>query len=255
MSTKRALHTATPLLDGRVLVVGGANGENSALASAEIYDPKSQGFTSAGSLIAARKGHTATRLLDGRVLVVGGADDKNAALASAESYDPKTNRFTSAASLTAARTGHATTLLSDGRVLVVGGKAEAGAEVYDPKNNSFALAGLMSTPRASHTATALPDGAALVAGGEGIGALLASSELFQLQSPGFECVGSAECHSYACLDGVCCDTICDAVESCNTCARDKGAPADGTCSPLHGRSVKPLIGASIEGFCCPWAIG
>jgi len=77
-------HTATLLLDGTVLVAGGYTGEGGALASAELYDPRSGSWTTTASMIEARGGYTATLLLDGRVLVAG----ESGAPGSAELYDP-----------------------------------------------------------------------------------------------------------------------------------------------------------------------
>jgi N-acetylneuraminic acid mutarotase len=71
MGGARAFHTATPLLDGEILVLGGKDGRR-LLASAERYDPAKNGWTSAGSLRIARWLHTATLLSGRRVLVVGG---------------------------------------------------------------------------------------------------------------------------------------------------------------------------------------
>jgi hypothetical protein len=82
MATARTRHTATLLPNGRVLVVGGIDGD-SALASAEMYDPTAGTFTSAGSMSEARDDATATLLPDGRVLICGGSAD-----ASAELYTP-----------------------------------------------------------------------------------------------------------------------------------------------------------------------
>src|SRR5207247_2408073 len=72
MATARYVHTATRLLDGTVLVAGGAGTSGFALATAEVYDPASGTWSRAGRMAAARYGHTATRLPDGRVLVAGG---------------------------------------------------------------------------------------------------------------------------------------------------------------------------------------
>ena len=141
LNTARSYHTATLLLDGKVLVVGGAN--TVALASAELYDPASGTWSFTGSLNTARYGHTATLLLDGKVLVVGGAVN-SVALASAEIYDPTTGTWAATADLTDARFGHTATLLSTGKVLVAGGGAErlvGSTEVYDPATGTWSFAG------------------------------------------------------------------------------------------------------------------
>ena len=66
----RARHTATKLLDGRVLVAGGLGG--TALATAEIYDPSSGTFSTTGAMAVTRYDHEAILLYDGRVLIAGG---------------------------------------------------------------------------------------------------------------------------------------------------------------------------------------
>ena len=80
MATARSSHAATLLPNGRVLIVGGSDGDH-ALASAELYDPATGTFSSAGSMSKARDGATATLLPDGRVLICGGSAD-------AEVYTP-----------------------------------------------------------------------------------------------------------------------------------------------------------------------
>src|SRR6185436_15754676 len=98
----RVGHTATSLVDGRVLVVGGANG-NGTLASAEIFDPMTATFVPAGSLGTPRVWHTATRLAGGQVLIAGGSDASGAALDTAELFVPSSGGFTPLPPMHAAR--------------------------------------------------------------------------------------------------------------------------------------------------------
>jgi N-acetylneuraminic acid mutarotase len=82
--------SATLLLDGRVLVVGGAS-STKVVASAELYDPSKGTWTATASMTETRLGHTATRLPNGTVLVAGGyraSAGGTSWLASAELYDP-----------------------------------------------------------------------------------------------------------------------------------------------------------------------
>ena len=92
-------HTTTLLEDGRVLVVGGNKSPSGKHVTAEIYNPSTESWSSAGSMADKRgAGHTATRLEDGRVLVVGDNDE-----ALAELYDPSTGEWSSAGVMLEAR--------------------------------------------------------------------------------------------------------------------------------------------------------
>ena len=82
MITGRDTHTATLLLNGKVLIAGGSNLDKS-LASAELYDPATATFSATGNMVAARYAATATLLQDGRVLVAGGGLDASATHATA----------------------------------------------------------------------------------------------------------------------------------------------------------------------------
>jgi len=74
LTVPRIEHTATTLLDGRVLIIGGRNSLGTILSAAEIFDPATQNSTAIASLATPRVGHTATVLKDGRVLIAGGSD-------------------------------------------------------------------------------------------------------------------------------------------------------------------------------------
>ncbi|HEY5434931.1 MAG TPA: kelch repeat-containing protein, partial [Candidatus Limnocylindrales bacterium] len=192
MITPRSGFAALLLPDGKVLAMGGMNG-NTALASAELYDPGTETWTVTGSMVShAGTGFgynhfTATLLRDGKVLVAGGMNGFDL-LASAELYDPGTGTWTATGSMLTPRSGHTATLLPDGTVLVAGGQPRspvASAELYDPSTGTWTATGSMGTIRAQHTATLLSDGRVLVAGGifdprnAGMGSsLLTSAELY-----------------------------------------------------------------------------
>lgn len=203
----RGTTTAALLADGRALVSGGGVG-TIALAAAELYDPKTNGWTATGALNQARRGHQAVVLRDGRVLVAGGIAE-GSLLASAELFDPVAGTWSRTAPMAMPRLGHSLTLLSDGRVLAAGGTAlesgaeagggqtirpEASAEIYDPKSGRWAPGGAMASPRFEHTATSLGNGRVLITGGLGPGdgrvRPLASTELYDPAANAF--VGSTD---------------------------------------------------------------
>jgi len=77
LEVRRERHTATLLPDGRVLIVGGTGARTDdftdlSIAEAEVRDPYSGKFASAGQAAVPRSLHTATLLDDGRVLITGG---------------------------------------------------------------------------------------------------------------------------------------------------------------------------------------
>jgi hypothetical protein len=202
MTVPRSTHTATPLRDGRVLLVGGLTGGLTPTSTAEFYDPRTGTFSPTGSMEAPRYGHTATLLADGRVLVAGGYGTTGAYLASAEVYDPATGRFTPTGPLATARFGHTATLLANGKVLVAGGMSDGtsyprSAELYDPATGRFAAAGDMAAPRYLATATLLETGEVLVAGGDVLGPPAGtepqpkgSAELYDPSTGAFRMTGS-----------------------------------------------------------------
>ncbi len=170
-STARFSHTATLLLNGKVLVAGGMERNGVWLDSAELYDPAKGRFSPIGKMSARRAGATATLLPNGKVLIAGGSDGSGKNLASAELYDPDTNTFSATGSLSFPRGDATATLLKNGKVLIAGGNAAgdddqlASAEIYDPLTGLFLPTGSMHSPRSYFTAVRLKDGKVLVAGG------------------------------------------------------------------------------------------
>jgi len=155
-----APHTATPLLDGRVLIVSGN--------TAKLFDPASLQFLGAPAPLASRTGHTATRLQDGRVLLVGGGS------ATSELFVPGPDTFTASGDLAAARSDSAAVLLPGGEVLVTGGTT---AELWHPGTGGWTAAGTLAIQRTGHGALLLRNGKVLLMGGE-TGAGPAEPELF-----------------------------------------------------------------------------
>jgi hypothetical protein len=185
-------YTPTLLLNGKVLLTGGASGETnccSIAAPPELYDPSTPMFSLAGPYadtgapsISANYGAgssglvdaPATLLPDGRVLI--------SSESAAELYDPTGNAFSLTASMIGAPGytptaigGRTATLLLNGKVLVTGGtpvyfdtsgfESFDAAELYDSRAGKFTATGDMTTGRFSHTAALLPDGTVLITGG------------------------------------------------------------------------------------------
>lgn len=134
----RAAHTATPLPDGRVLIMGGAgNIEPDPVfprrPTAYLWDPAARRWTQIQG--AARDYHTATLLADGRVLIVGGAlnvcgccktaphDGPVHYVNDALLWSPVTGKLVNAGNTARSHMNHAAALLPDGRVLIAGGTA------------------------------------------------------------------------------------------------------------------------------------
>ena len=122
---------AVRLLDGRVLVAGGANAKDGTLSDAVVYDSATDEFTAVGPMATRRIAFSLTLLADGRVLASGGFSDSTSPRGSStvlEVFDPATSSWsTLPVALAHARHDHVAILLPDCRVLVAGGQ-----QVVDP---------------------------------------------------------------------------------------------------------------------------
>ncbi|MEW6744931.1 MAG: hypothetical protein AB1486_19430 [Planctomycetota bacterium] len=217
MNVPRALHTATRLLDGRILVTGGVNAFGVPVSSAEIYDPAGPGWTLTSAMARARAGHAASLLPDGRVLISGGSADFSDAYQfivtsteTTEIFNPATLSFTAGPNLAEPKVGHSSTALLTGNAIVAGGYSffllfgipvpqisdQAQLYNYSPGGaGSFGSERTMRAGRLAHSATLLGDGRVLlVAGAGGSNPLdpiaLSSAELYDPGSNGFSNTGS-----------------------------------------------------------------
>jgi hypothetical protein len=119
MGIIRHKHDACALADGSVLVSGGSDQSDSkgTYRSAELFDPESSSFRSAGQMNLPRYKHNGTSVLlpNGNVLIAGGAQV-------AEIYQPASGTFTRVpGSMGTGRFFSCAILLQNGEVLVTGG--------------------------------------------------------------------------------------------------------------------------------------
>jgi hypothetical protein len=193
MDLGRALHTATLLPDGRVLLAGGTDGIN-ALDTLEIFDPASGQFTLLErALPNPRYGHQAL-LVEDQVIFFGGFDGFTT-LPSAVAFRLSDERVVNLngapdeeTPMQAGRFNATLTALPDDTWLIAGGFSgalesgveTASAEIFSPAGGPFfATTGSLADARSGHRAVALPGGTVLVCGGIAPGqVILDSAELY-----------------------------------------------------------------------------
>jgi hypothetical protein len=252
MATARRNHAAALLQNGRVLVFGGENAGGS-VNTAELYDPVSKSFSSAG-MIAGQTFSTLTLMGDGNVLMGGGLN----ATTSTQLYLPGTNTWMSAGNTSALHGGASAVLLAPNKVLLVGGGTTS-VEVYGPSAN-----GTVCTVNTDCSSNFCVDGvccnsacltvcqACNVMGNVGTCSNLPAGQKDNFpinhcndginscngmggcrKDNGQTCMGATECWSNFCVDGRCCNTACNG-GACDACSTAAGAPTNGTCALLTG---------------------
>ncbi len=158
MQVPRAYFASVILDNGKVLAIGGANGQDyDGMRSCELYDPASGQWTYTDSTITQRSFHDAVKLNDGRVLIAGGAyaDEE------AEIYDPASSTWSATGNLNNVYgTYLSLVLLSNGNVLATGGSE---AEIYDPPTGQWtAVPGGTVHPESNHSSVLLNNGNVLL---------------------------------------------------------------------------------------------
>lgn len=184
MGSPRQHFAANTLVDGRVLLIAGNDG-SVPLSSADVFDPSTNGFASAGPLNVARAFHVSALLQNGNVLVMGGTDSTGSQLASAEMYSP----FAAAGNMAEQRSGFPSALLLNGKALVAGGNGNGGyaisADLFDPATATFAPTGSLANARNYASTTLLDNGKVLIAGGIGGGSSQTTAEVYDPASGTF----------------------------------------------------------------------
>lgn len=198
MTKVRHGHAAALLPSGRVLVVGDdwdLATADTPDASAEIYDPATNGWASAPSMNAPHLSPAATGLASGQVLVLGMDESWRPypAPGVADLFDPASDEFALTDDIPVDRLGLSATALNTGKVLVAGGRhhedhATSSATLFDPTalpGSRWTETGPLSLARMEHTATRLLSGDVMVAGGELLGGSVfstASAEVYGVRS-------------------------------------------------------------------------
>jgi len=160
LNQARDSHIAVLMDNGTVLVAGGRSASSpdrsEATASAEVYDPSSGTWTTAGAMTTARWDHTATVLWDGRLLVTGGTANGEA-ISSAEVFDPASGTWSVTGEMGTGRAAHSAILLGSGKVIVAGGGTRS-VELYDPSSGEWSTVAELNSGALETEATLLGDG-------------------------------------------------------------------------------------------------
>jgi N-acetylneuraminic acid mutarotase len=127
--------------DGRIYAIGGSNGGNAALSSAEVYNPRTNRWNPIAGMIHDRTGFAAATAPDGRIYVIGGCliTDRHRggfgtqcnSPSPIDAYDPRTNTWTTIGSTLNVRQGLAATTGRDGRIYAVGGLGDGKGKLLE----------------------------------------------------------------------------------------------------------------------------
>lgn len=178
------------LLDGRVLIAGGYDGNvNQYVDMTQLYDPVRDEVRLGKRLNRVRSGHATVVLADGKVLTLGGkTEPPRLETATAELYDPITDQWTDVDSMAESRVYVSAVLLPNGKVLVSGGNNAAdnyprALEVFNPtasRGSQWTSPGNLLQGRWNHASFVLPDHRVLIVGGSVGDVRLETAEILEV---------------------------------------------------------------------------
>ena len=165
----RNWHTATKLLDGKILIAGGFGKRFKVLKTVEVYDPVSGEWQIVADMNFPRAEHSAVLLQDGRILVTGGRDENYAPTFSTEIFDPKLGVWEIYEDMARQRHKHISLVQPDGSVIIVAGsgpsRSLSDVELIDPINDRLEVLSPTLEEHSDHAAISLDDGRIFVSGG------------------------------------------------------------------------------------------
>jgi hypothetical protein len=194
MNDRRSRFTLTVLVDGRVLALGGyqdgpAFNQFIALASAEVFDPKTGHWTSVSPIpLPPNTGidsHGAVLLVDGQIFVVGGDTGMGNTVSSSKScflYDSQKDQWSSAGLSGNYYVDPLAIVLPSGKVLLAA-DVFGNAELYDPSLGKFQPAGNLAPIKFNAIGARLPDGDVVATDGLNVEHYTASSNTWTSKSP------------------------------------------------------------------------
>jgi len=169
MAAARITHQTQPLLDGKLLIMGGDNGNllnHEYYNSCELYNPSSNSFEAAPSMLRKRTYFMSEVLNNGNVIAMGGDNANEYGQLSCESYDWNTQKWSFIDSFQVRHEGARSVKLKDGRILVAGGQTNQ-CEIYNPITNKWTLTGsMLSSHGRGMSLTLLTNGSVVAVGGE-----------------------------------------------------------------------------------------
>ena len=192
----------TSIVDGKVFVIGGEVDKfgDTAVATVEMYDPKTDTWEQRADMPTARAG-VSTLVVDGKIYAIGGGErqkiqvgrawrNSGKLLPTIEMYDPVTDTWIQKADMPVPRSSNSTCIV-DGKIYIIGGVAANrkqgrldSVDIYDPATDTWTEAKSMNHARGGASVSVV-DGMIYVMGGVGWpqipnhpGPFLSSVEMF-----------------------------------------------------------------------------